>query len=199
MVSIKFKQAELIPRRYYSGELQIPLGFLTKICGNNGVGKSTIFHYCRKHKKDIFSTKTTFLNQKPLMTLNDYTLNDVHQLLSNYWNTFLISTWETVWTQMLQDFTLSPKDRVSYLSGGQNQLLKLMLASITQAEIFFFDEPFTSLDNSMSSWWMEWIHKQLQEKKTVVLIDHSDRLEDVIIKKNILEYQQLDVVHINNV
>lgn len=196
MAYIKFEQLELIPKRYYSGLMEFPSSTLTKICGDNGVGKSTIFHYCQKHQVQYFPSSVAFLEQKPLMALNDYTISNVYFLLTQHWKKFLVSDWEKLWQEMITDFKLNGEYKISQLSGGQNQLLKLLLTSLIKADFYFFDEPFTSLDSNMSEWWKNWILNQVQKQKTLVIIDHGQRLNDVVHKSYTLKFKNLDHVEI---
>jgi ABC-type multidrug transport system ATPase subunit len=196
MVSIKFEQAELLPKRYYSGEIHISEGNLTKICGDNGVGKTTLFKYCQFNQKKYFKEKVIFLDQKPLVTLYDYSLSEVKKLLSQYWKEYLVPDAEKLWDKMISDFRLNSQHKVSYLSGGQNQLLKLLLISIQQTQIFFLDEPFTALDNTMGTWWKNWIEQKLAENKTIVVIDHSSKLNTLSQVTYSLELESMDVIGI---
>ena len=199
MAIIKFEQLELIPKRYFFGHIEIEPGFLTKICGNNGVGNSTLFTHFQSHQKKYFSTNVIFLDQQPLNTLNDYTLEEIKKLLLQYWSTHLIAKAEHNWEKMIHEFQLPSKQKLSYLSGGQNQLVKLMLTSLVEAGVYFLDEPFTALDHTMVLWWKEWMHQCLAENKVLVVIDHSLQLNEMKQHSFLLALETMDRVTIKKV
>ncbi len=197
MITIKLEHVELVPTRYYSGTLNFNQPSLTKICGDNGVGKSSFFHYCLFNEKKFFPQSVSFLEQKALLALHNYTLSDVEKLLINYWNPFLIPHWKDHWQKMCRDFNLSCDLKVHHLSGGQNQLLKLMLCSILDRQIYFWDEPFTALDPKMAGWWLNWIEQEVKNKKTMIIIDHSSRLDKIANSTYFLAFKDLDNVEFN--
>lgn len=194
MITIKLEQEELIPNRYYSGTLNFNQGSLTKICGDNGVGKSTFFNFCQTNQELLFKSPVCFLEQKALHALHDYSLEEVENLLARFWSPFFIKNWLRPWKQMMHDFHLKPTYKIHQLSGGQNQLLKLMLSSLLDREIYFWDEPFTSLDPQMVEWWSNWIKLQIDNNKTLVVIDHSKRLDKIIHQQYILAFKKFDLV-----
>ncbi len=199
MITIKLEHVELVPTRYYSGTLNFNQASLTKICGDNGVGKSSFFHHCQLNEKKFFPHTVCFLEQKALQALHSYSLAEVEKLLISYWSPFLISSWQNQWRKMCADFNLHPEYKVHLLSGGQNQLLKLMLCSLLEREIYFWDEPFTALDSKMVSWWINWIETQIKNKKTIIIIDHSSRLDKIVSSTYYLAFKDLDNVEFNKI
>lgn len=199
MISIKLEHVELIPKRFYYGKLDLDLGTLTKICGDNGVGKSSFYHYCRINEKKLFPSPVCFLEQKSLAALNNYTIAEIEKLLMNFWSPFLVKNWPSLWSKMLKDFHLKYSDSVDQLSGGQNQLLKLLISSLLERDIYFWDEPFSSLDPKMIEWWIDWIKNQLHLKKTLIMIDHSQRLDSFAHKIFSLEFKDFTKVEFTQV
>lgn len=199
MITIKLEHVELIPTRYYSGTVNFNQPSLTKICGDNGVGKSTFFHYCQLHEKNIFPSPVCFLEQKALLALHNYSLHEVKKLLESYWSTFFIPHWRDLWENMCATFNLHADYKIQQLSGGQNQLLKLMLCSILDRKIYFWDEPFTALDPKMVAWWMNWIEQQIKNNTTLIIIDHSTRLDKIATSNYYLAFKDLDNVEFNKI
>lgn len=194
MITIKFEHKELIPKRFYHGNLEFKSGTLTKICGDNGVGKSTFYYYCQQNELKFFSEQVCFLEQKPLKALNNYTLSEIKNLLINYWNKFLIHDWQFEWDKMITSFNFKTNYQVEELSGGQNQLLKLMLSSILNRNIYFWDEPFTALDPQMIKWWVTWIKARVSMGAIFIVIDHGSKLDSIIDTSYHLTFAGLDKV-----
>jgi len=72
-------------------------------------------------------------------------------------------------------------DRGSKLSGGQRQRLGIARAIIRDAELYVFDEPTCSLDDSSREMIIRTIEGMQKNEKTIVLITHQ---RDVVKNAN---------------
>jgi putative ABC transport system ATP-binding protein len=65
-------------------------------------------------------------------------------------------------------------DKVGNLSGGQKQILALLMAVITQPKLLLLDEHTTSLDPKVSKLVLEITRKVVEERKiTTLMITHN--------------------------
>lgn len=199
MITLNLKNLELLPGRFYCGHVNFIPQTITKICGDNGVGKSTFFTYCENSKDEFFNGDVCFLDQAPLQSLHNYSLFDLETILEKYWTNFIIEDWKHQWRQMVRDFGFSPTETVQTLSGGQNQLIKLMMVSILRRSYYFWDEPFQALDPTKTSWWLDWIASQCTKGKTFVIIDHSTKLDRLCHSTYELCFVDLNHVQFNKV
>ncbi len=195
MITIKLKNELIIPGRFFQGELQFEPGSLIKICGENGVGKSMFLAYCESRKSLLFPSKVSFLEQAPLRPLMNYYIKDIPAILHEHWVQHLHSAWQDSWTKMLSELNINHHQQILNLSGGQNQLLKLMLTSILDADYLFWDEPFHCLDPQRSKWWEQFFIRQVNIGKTVVVVDHSTRLNEQCRRIYDLVFIKEDQVH----
>lgn len=199
MITLNFQNIELIPKRFFNGIIEIQLGQITKICGDNGVGKSTFFSYCQKYEKNLFSFldySTCYMSQKGLQSLSNHTIKELELVLNTHWSKFFRADWKKRWSEMLRSFHFSQEEMLQYLSGGQLQLIKWMITSLFDRKIFFLDEPFQCLDPQKVSWWKTWIVQSLKEGKTFIIIDHSDKLDLLCDREYFFQFKSLFEVEI---
>lgn len=77
--------------------------------------------------------------------------------------------------QLLDDFGLavSPRQPVETLSGGQRQLLVLLMAKLRPAPVVLLDEPFAALDPVRARWCDDALEVLRRAGKTIVLVTHD--------------------------
>lgn len=66
---------------------------------------------------------------------------------------------------------------ISTLSGGENIRIKVLKAMNSHAEIFGVDEPFKGLSNNEIFCVVQYLERIRQKGKTIVVVDHSDSIE----------------------
>jgi ABC-type Mn2+/Zn2+ transport system ATPase subunit len=129
------------------------------IVGENGIGKSTLLnHFLQKFE----SSSVAFAEQKPLDFFYDYSLAQIRELQSGI---------DTFWA----DFDLSQKGdrRISMLSGGEAQSLKLASALASPKELYVLDEPSQALDHDKKKNLSRIIQKLMGEGKTFLIVEHD--------------------------
>jgi translation initiation factor RLI1 len=155
-----------------NGVFKIILGELVLLHGENGVGKSTFVRAVKMHcYRDllIFS----FCEQMPLTS----SLNlSVAQLLADYCDLIVFN--QTRYQSLFDAFELDKliQQEINDLSGGQKQMLKLLMCLSKEAHFYFLDEPFVFLDQAKQSV-VNLILAQLKKTKGILLINHQNTLE----------------------
>lgn len=71
---------------------------------------------------------------------------------------------------------------ISTLSGGENIRVKLLKAMKSTAKIFGVDEPFKGLNNTEIYCVIQYLNRLLQKDKTVIVVDHSETIEQYFAK-----------------
>ena len=152
-------------------------GVLHRLVGENGSGKTT--HLQRlvneKWQKKI---KIAFMQQAPISVLNEMNVAEFYYMLyrfhlkEHFWPTNF-----DVWMEKLEIVYLKNKD-INSLSGGENQLLKLVAAIGLNFEYLILDEPLNALDENNRLKVLHIIKKILEEKKYVLVVDHQDYFKD---------------------
>lgn len=71
---------------------------------------------------------------------------------------------------------------VSTLSGGENIRVKLLKAIKSTAKIFGIDEPFKGLSNTEIYCVIQYLNRLRQKDKTVIVVDHSEAIEQYFEK-----------------
>lgn len=142
------------------------------LSGENGSGKSSFFHFLKLNKKDIFTNHSVgFVDQLPFAPLGQESLNDVLEfMLSEYSNNF-DSESSSKFCKLFQmnEFLDVP---ISSLSGGQNQLAKLLLCFSFQHDLFICDEPFQYLDKDRRERLADFFQEQVKGERSLLIIDH---------------------------
>ncbi|MBL7664685.1 MAG: ATP-binding cassette domain-containing protein [Bacteriovoracaceae bacterium] len=162
--------------------------------GNNGTGKSTCLDYIKQNTLNIFEkTTVAYCSQSPQPALPGFTVQHLLNLSLEF------SRDKNV-TQNLQndlihmfEFKDKLKTEIRQLSGGENQLLKLITTLCLNADFYFLDEPFQFLDESKSTALMNYLIK-LKSHKKLFIIEHkthwpSDFFDKTYILKSQTEFQ----------
>jgi energy-coupling factor transporter ATP-binding protein EcfA2 len=150
------------------------------ISGGNGIGKSSFLQYLKLHKNEYFNCKRTcFVDQFPLRPINDVSLESILRILNDerYENLGLFEDYKG-------RVSLFSKIPINHLSGGQNQMVKIMISLYLSGDIFVFDEPLQYLDDQNVEGFIETIKALKKMNKTILIVEHrSDLLTDVIDKR----------------
>ena len=81
----------------------------------------------------------------------------------------------TRYTQLLEPFGLEHalNQQLALLSGGQRQILALIVASLRPARLILLDEPFAALDSVRTTLALQAVHSLWQSGKTVLQVTHD--------------------------
>jgi len=151
------------------GSLNLKKG-LNILTGRNGLGKSSLFHFIKNNKNEYFGkNRLSFMDQFPLMPISELRVKDIFKILKEDISYFDEKRLEVLISLFHFDSLLSRS--VQLLSGGENQILKFILASSQKTDFYFFDEPLQYLDGDNLKLIIDQI-KALASTSTVVLIEH---------------------------
>jgi translation initiation factor RLI1 len=157
--------------------LPVELGKVTALVGDNGIGKSTLFHFL-KYKLNVEKMLGPnyffqFIDQKPLSALGDRTFEDYMKVVQDLCpERFVLSDFikeNDEWKKLCQK-------PIRHLSGGENQWAKMMAHFSTLADGYFLDEPLTFLDQRKRELVKCLINKTLSSTLKpcfMVIIDHD--------------------------
>lgn len=142
--------------------------FKMQLIGKNGVGKSTLLNNINNNVcTQIDAQRIIYLNQKLNLlkknTVEDniYILSgeDKREVLNNFCELFPATQVDTV---------------VNLLSGGQQQVLNLLIGLSHQADLYLIDEPFNNLDQRIKND----IYNYLEQLNShLIVISHGELLE----------------------
>ena len=139
------------------------------LLGKNGIGKSSLFKLVKHSSPDF---KISYFDQQRFLLSENFKVEDVLNLLIKF---HPLNTRDSF--KNLSDFwnlDLLNKKFVHFLSGGENQILKIVMTSMMEADVYFFDEPFAHLSEENKEK-LEVHFKRFFSKKTLVVADHHEK------------------------
>ncbi len=153
----------------FVGEFFIEPGNSSLLTGDNGVGKSTFFHFL-KLKQDQFlpKLKCNFMDQLRLVPINDISFKHLIRSLEAIRFEKLTFFEENI--HLVQNYINTP---INSLSGGQNQMIKIFLSAYIGGDIFFFDEPLQFLDKRNKVFFNSYVKYLKEQNKAICLIEHN--------------------------
>ncbi len=174
---ISLQGLEPIPMKHGTLHLSLELsaGKAVALGGANGIGKSTLINYFKINQASIFKDLLpSFLNQFPLAPLGELTTREMLEMLAEYYPEHIIDS-DISHYPLINRFEFSSfMDRgINSLSGGQNQIAKLIACFYMNAQIYFLDEPSNNLDKLRLKVLNEVIQEKLRQNKYMLIIDHN--------------------------
>lgn len=168
MHKFKIYDPDFLPHFGCDVEFNLAKGEGIVIVGENGIGKTTLIQKLWKER----SEEIVLIEQKALDYFYDRTLFDLKKLLIEVRGKEIDKArFESLWEMM----GLKGKEnrKLSTLSGGENQSLKICVSLLKQSEVYFFDEPSQFLDQEKKQNLSKLISELLSQKKSVVIVEHD--------------------------
>lgn len=135
-----------------------------QLIGNNGVGKTTLFELICGNKKNIIGQIQTNLScqyiKQETELLEDLTVTQNVQFLNQKYSADVLA--------ILKSNQIPCSNKINRLSGGQKQLVYLLICLLSDFDLYIIDEPFNNLDKAKHNV----IRKLIIEKENLIIIDH---------------------------
>ncbi len=160
----------LLPHLQSKVQFTCALGDGLVIFGENGVGKSSLINFFSKKYQSLFDL--SIMSQMELDSFYDRTLEAFSFLVKTTLSVlFDLEKFQELW----KIFALDKKQsfKLSHLSGGEMQSLKLVLALSKKAKIYFLDEPFHFLDLEKKNILIRLLEQLRFDQKVVIVIEHQ--------------------------
>ena len=156
----------LLPHLRCELDLSLLPGEFLVLTGENGIGKSTLLSHLRRK----LPGHTVLCEQKNLEHFFDRSLGRFKSLVEetpgldeNFFQEF--------WTR--GGFDQKADRPVSYLSGGESQLLKLLIHASAPGETYLFDEPGQHLDREKKALALEILQRLRNKKRPILIVEHD--------------------------
>ena len=142
---------------------------LNQLIGENGIGKSTLIEHLKVNPQ--FQTNFAYIDQFPLCPVSSYTVKDLIKVLSSEIKS-TIALADLIKKYDLDINHLLNKE-VSFLSGGEQQVLKLSLALLLNKKNLILDEPFQYLDQGKIKLLQVVLKKLVTDLDYVFIVEHN--------------------------
>lgn len=159
-------------------KMSIDSGKGVALLGANGSGKTSCFRYFQQEQyelKKCWGEKVHlgFAQQFPLRPLSQMRGVDFLKMLKTLFPERVID--EASCSLLIQQMNFEKKMvlPVDRLSGGENQLLKILLLFYLESDIYFLDEPSHFLDEKKILQLIDLIVLKKKDGKRFVIIDHN--------------------------
>lgn len=227
ITNMSFKFSKQKNYFFHSVNVSFDSGKIYFIQGKNGVGKSTFFsilqgttpqgseltgsvifnnaEYSIKNNsmnEKLCSHIKTMLQDSNKMVVNTMTVEENLQLaqLQRYPGLKPLSYANTT-PSILHDFNIDPSQTVQRLSGGQKQILAIIMTLQKPTQVLLLDEPTAALDDKNSHMVMQFLDTLSKELDLiVVIITHDKELVEsykvhpvITIKKDTHEVRTIEV------
>ena len=161
-----------LPHGRLRGELKLSHGHSYGLVGPNGIGKSSLIRWCKLNLLENIA----YLDQSRLRPLVNLKVQEVIRLLEIELKARPAKLIEFFEFENLLD------RKVNELSGGENQLLKIILTFSLDRDWYFLDEPFLNLSESNREKVIELIQNLKKERKSFLIIEHHKDLLDQLVE-----------------
>lgn len=191
----KIDSFDIVPFKRMRGEISLAPGKMTYLSGENGIGKTSLLKYLLKEQENLLQLRTVLIDQMPLSPLDSYTGLDLFKTLEQE----LPLRINSVIQDYLPKLPLEMNDLLTrpfaLLSGGQKQLIKILLCFNLAADVYLLDEPTQFLDEKNRDFLLSLIQDKMAENKAILVVDHHPEVFremrasefKLIEKENILE------------
>lgn len=178
-MQIKLNQEKFIQGHNLEVEFALDVGVAVLLFGENGVGKSSLLQLLKLRQKELFPNKTCrFVDQPKLMPLNEIDFSQMREQLKGY-RAEDSSLFEEFYTYV-ESYDKTPLKK---LSGGQNQMVKILLSLYLGGDIFFFDEPVQNLDDQNTKNFACVLEGLKLRGKSCLVIEHQSEIVRKLCQK----------------
>lgn len=137
------------------------------IFGDNGIGKTTFL----KSLQSSYPLKTVLVWQGNFKTQEHIKVKDLLKIVyedPRFFNEFKNKIDFNQW-----DLNQLLEKKINLLSGGENQIVKIISSLLIEKDIYLLDEPFTFLDSKRGELLKKLIIELTNLNKKVVIVEHD--------------------------
>lgn len=168
MLKLNLNDPQFLPHIGCDVELLLEIKEPLTIIGENGLGKSTLVHRFYSKHQDIMS----IIEQKAMDQFYNRSLKAIKEIYLSSGNEkvdreFFSHGWTSFGMHKKEDRMLDS------LSGGEAQVLKIILGLSVKAEIYVLDEPSQYLDESMKKVLSQLLIELLRREKSLLMVEHD--------------------------
>lgn len=168
MYVFKVHDSFFLPDRACELELTLQIGSGLILVGENGLGKSTllnrIYHQATPRASLVIQAQPDYFYDRRLLNFKDLFLEASRGVIN-----------EARFRDLWELFAFCNKESrfISQLSGGEKQMLKLILGLSPDRELYLLDEPSQFLDKAGKEKLAEVLAKLLSEGKSLLVVEHN--------------------------
>lgn len=167
-----------LPHGILRGSLVLEKGKSYGLTGPNGIGKSSLFRLV----KQSGNRSIAYLDQGRFAPLVNFFVEDIFRLINLEFKDDLLSPLDgnhELVKELCVDRIL--KNKIHQLSGGENQLIKLLLTLSLNKDWYFLDEPFLNLSETNRAKVKSIIKRLQSEGKSFFIIEHHLKDLDILV------------------
>lgn len=168
MFTLRIEDPNFLPHCGCRIELSFDKGKLVSLVGENGLGKTTLV----QRFYEEMSSKCSIVEQKNLQFFYDRKLIEFKKIFLEVASGRISEKrFHKLWSRF--NLHLKEDRKLSTLSGGEGQALKICIGLAVERDIYFLDEPSQYLDKDSRFKLAESMQELLSENKSIVLIEHD--------------------------
>lgn len=176
MLHIKIHHSLLRSQLRWKVDVSLSAGVCHRLAAPNGSGKTSFLEELKLQWAGLFPTLSLgFCDQAPLAPFQDLTVEGVMDVL---WDVVpqrrIGSGWRELRWWQAPDVKLWFPRKVSELSGGENQWVKILMMRTMVSDVWLLDEPFQSLDQTRQGELWGLLAEWLAAGKHLVLVHHGE-------------------------
>ena len=143
------------------------------LIGRNGIGKTSFIQYLKLNTQTLFpNKKVAFLDQGALCPLGPLNTFDLLKTVHAFSGRSSLPEAEKI--ALIENFDFSDKlhQPIRQLSGGENQVAKILATLLFDADVFILDEPASHLDARKIGILITHLKHILSKNKYLLFVDH---------------------------
>lgn len=174
MLHIKIHHSLLQEHLRWDVDATLAPGICHRLAALNGAGKTTFLEELKLHWTSLFPTlRLGFCDQAALAPFQELTVEAVMEIL---WDVVPQRRQAPDWRKLSwwSELEIQWSRKISELSGGENQWVKILMMRSLQSDIWLLDEPFQSLDQKRQQQLWQILQEWVSAGRYLVLVHHGD-------------------------
>ena len=162
-------------------------GKLHALHGKNGIGKTVLLHLLNNKRSSYAQIEGEVIGAEETLLVNqrfDYMIADQFSFRENLQFACMNRCPHMLYSlkqpeeylDIIQKFSIDIKEPVSKLSGGQRQILALLMVLQQKRKILLLDEPTATLDEENARMVFEFLQVLVSQGMTILVVCHDQEL-----------------------